>query len=130
MYTDTHLLAEKLVGGLKQALDQTRPSDLLSIRSIYLNGSYTRGDWLDSSSDLDITILCADEQNSETFEKDFTFLRSLAERILDGASFPSQCPGGIDWNTQISLPTTPSEASEIGPYLCLLYTSPSPRDGL
>ena len=56
MYTDTHLLAEKLVGGLKQALDQTRPTDLLSIRSIYLSGSYPRGDWLDSSSDLDITM--------------------------------------------------------------------------
>ncbi len=116
MYTNTHLLAEKLVGGLKQALDQTRPTDLLSIRSIYLTGSYIRGDWLDSSSDLDITILCADEQNSVIFEKDFAFLRSLAQRILDGAFFPSQCPGGIDWSIQSSIPITPSEASVIGPY--------------
>ena len=117
MYTNTQLLAGKLVGGLKQVQDQTPQTDLQSIRSIYLSGSYIRGDWLNSSSDLDITMLRADGHNSIIFEKDFAFLRSLSQRILDGEFFPSQCPGGIDWSTQNSIPTTPSEASVIGPYL-------------
>ena len=47
----TKQLADLIVSGLEAAL---RHASLPSIRSIYIYGSYCRGDWLDCSSDLDV----------------------------------------------------------------------------
>lgn len=52
---DTKQIAGEIVSGL--ALSH---ADLPAVRSVFVFGSYCRGDWLDSSSDLDITVILRD----------------------------------------------------------------------
>jgi hypothetical protein len=118
MYIETRSLAERVVNGLKDELDLLHPQDLPGIRSIFVTGSYVRGDWLDCSSDLDITLLLrSDAENGLPFQEDFRTIQTMAQRISKEAEFPSQCPGGMDWSIQPSIPTTREEAYVVGPYL-------------
>jgi hypothetical protein len=118
MFIETRGLADRVINDLKQELNLLHPQDLPGIRSIFVTGSYARGDWLDSSSDLDITLLLrSDTGNGLPFQEDIRTLQTAAQRIIKGAEFPSQCPGGIDWSIQASIPTTREETYHIGPYL-------------
>ena len=92
----TKEIAQEIVEGLRGELSGC---DLPTIRSIFVAGSYVRGDWLDGSSDLDLNILLVPGfQGSVEGDAGYGRVRSIARRILGGRSFPSQCPGGIDWS--------------------------------
>ncbi len=102
--------ATQVVTALSTGLATLSATDLPTIRSIYLSGSYLRGDWLESSSDLDVQILFRDTLSPSDLKR----IKSLAEAA---GPFASQCPGGIDWSTQPNIPTTLEEAHTVGPFL-------------
>lgn len=54
---NTKQIAGEIVSGLSDSLSH---ADLPTVRSVFVFGSYCRGDWLDSSSDLDITVILRD----------------------------------------------------------------------
>lgn len=102
--------ANQVVTALSSGLATSSTADLPTIRSVYLSGSYVRGDWLESSSDLNVQILFRDTASPS----DLTRIKSFAEAA---GSFASQCPGGVDWSTQPNIPTTLEEAHTVGPFL-------------
>ena len=79
----TKQLADLIVSGLEAAL---RHASLPSIRSIYIYGSYCRGDWLDCSSDLDVGVITSETDDSGA-ERDILWLRDTLDR-LKGEAFP------------------------------------------
>ena len=50
-------VAHGIIVGLKEQLRHPTVDDLSGIRSLFVYGSFLRGDWLDSNSDLDIGVL-------------------------------------------------------------------------
>ena len=113
--TSTKPVADKIVGALKAGLATVSSEELPTVRSVYLSGSYVRGDWLDASSDLDVTILYRPPEEVRSHSpEDLARIQAFA-RCLE--PFPSQCPGGIDWSTQPGVPTSPEEARKVGPFL-------------
>lgn len=111
---ETLKLAKTIVNGLQNALCGT---ELPSIRSIYVSGSYCRGDWLDCSSDLDIGVIIKDTEAS-LIDRDIHWLQNTLEQLKGDADFPSHCPGGIDFSTspESAVPKTREEASIPAPY--------------
>ncbi len=109
----TKQLADLIVSGLEAAL---RHASLPSIRSIYIYGSYCRGDWLDCSSDLDVGVITSETDDSGA-ERDILWLRDTLDR-LKGEAFPSHCPGGIDLSRspESAVPRTLEEAAIPAPY--------------
>lgn len=109
----TKQLADSIVRGLEAAL---RHASLPSIRSVYISGSYCRGDWLDCSSDLDVGVITS-ETGASSAEQDILWLRNTLDR-LKGETFPSHCPGGIDFSRspETAVPSTPEEAAIPSPY--------------
>lgn len=109
----TKHLADSIVSGLEAAL---RHVSLPSIRSVYIYGSYCRGDWLDCSSDLDVGVITSETDDSAA-EQDILWLQDTLDR-LKGDAFPSHCPGGIDFSRspESALPRTLEEASVPSPY--------------
>jgi predicted nucleotidyltransferase len=113
----TKKTADVIVRHLRKRLAETAPDELPSVRSVFLSGSYVRGDWLDSSSDLDINILFHSGVRAErSSENDFGEIRQLVVELGAAAIFSSQCPGGIDWGTHPYVPTTKKEVSVPTPY--------------
>ena len=110
----TKKLAETIVNGLRDALSC---ANLPAIRSVYLSGSYCRGDWLDCSSDLDVGGVIRDADNS-LIERDIQWLQNVLEELKGTAAFPSHCPDGIDFSTspESALPKTREEAAVPAPY--------------
>lgn len=110
----TQKLVEAIVNGIQDALSH---ADLPAIRSIYLSGSYCRGDWLDCSSDLDIGVIIRDADNS-LIKRDVQWLQITLEELRGTEAFPSHCPGGIDFSTspESALPKTQEEAAVPAPY--------------
>jgi hypothetical protein len=106
----TKLNADQVVAALSTGLEFMDAAELPSIRSVYLTGSYVRGDWLDSSSDLDVQILFRDTLS----HSDLNRIKSFT---AEAGSFASQCPGGVDWSIQPNISTTLEEARQIGPFL-------------
>jgi hypothetical protein len=114
----TRLIADRVVDSLSAGLASVRMDMLPTIRSVYLGGSYVRGDWLDASSDLDVEILYRRAQSSETSRAaDLSRIKAIAQAALPPQGFASQCPGGIDWSTQPAIPTTAEDARTVGPFL-------------
>jgi hypothetical protein len=101
--------ADQIVATFSEGLASLSAANLPTIRSVYLSGSYVRGDWLEASSDLDVQILFHDTPSPS----DLARIKSFAA----AGSFASRCPGGIDWSTQPNIPTTLEEAHTIGPFL-------------
>jgi hypothetical protein len=113
----TKRTADAIVRHLRKRLAEMAPDELPSVRSVFLSGSYVRGDWLDSSSDLDINILFhSGDHVDRSSENDFGKIRQLVVELGAGAVFSSQCPGGIDWGTHPFVPTTMKEVSAPTPY--------------
>ena len=114
MLMGTLKLAEAIVNGLQDALSHAY---LPAIRSVYLSGSYCRGDWLDCSSDLDVGVIIRGADNS-LIERDIQWLQNTLEELKGTRAFPSHCPGGIDFSTspESALPKTQEEATVPAPY--------------
>lgn len=112
----TYETAKQIVKNIKTCLDNLGQVQFPSVRSIFLTGSFVRGDWLDSSSDLDVNILYKEGASSATFEADVTSLKAClrAKGVL--ATFPSQCPGGIDWSFQPFVPESSADVAQPTPY--------------
>ncbi len=89
---NTKRLAEEIAAKLGQMLGTVQ---LAAVRSVYISGSYCRGDWLDRSSDLDVNIVLRDTAQSVQ-DKDIQWIQSSIEKGKAGRNFPSQCPGGVD----------------------------------
>lgn len=105
----TRQLATEIVDKLQVDL-RTRDVNLPGIRSVFLYGSFVRGDWLDSNSDLDIGVLFAGEN---ALPDGFDQLRTFTDEILHGRPFPSHTPGGIDWCTLSAVPTQNHEVRTV-----------------
>jgi len=114
MIVGTKKLAEAIVNRLRDVLSCT---DLPAIRSVYLSGSYCRGDWLDCSSDLDIGVIIRNTDDSQ-IDRDIRWLKNILEELKGDTEFPSHCPGGIDFSTssESTLPKTREEAAVPAPY--------------
>lgn len=112
MYTKK--LADEITANLRQMLGTVQ---LGGVRSVYVSGSYCRGDWLDNSSDLDINIVLRDTAQSIQ-DKDIHWIRSAIEEGKAGRDFPAQCPGGVDLGliSEKHIPKTREEASIPSPY--------------
>lgn len=110
----TKKLAETIVNGLQDALSC---ANLPAIRSVYVSGSYCRGDWLDRSSDLDVGVIIRDVDDS-LIEQDIQWLQKVLEELKGNVAFPSHCPGGIDFSTspESALPKSREEAAVPAPY--------------
>jgi predicted nucleotidyltransferase len=89
---------------------------LPSIISIYIPGSFCRGDWLNNSSDLDIHIIFS--KNNETRENDLKRIYESVEEAKGSKILYSHMPGGIDYgfNEIANVPKTLEEALEPSPY--------------
>lgn len=111
---NTKQIANEIVSGLSGYLSH---ADLPAVRSVFASGSYCRGDWLDSSSDLDITVILRDTQSAAK-ERDLQQIRSVIASITNGRPFPSQCPYGVDFGivTEDLIPKTQAEASVPSPF--------------
>jgi tRNA nucleotidyltransferase (CCA-adding enzyme) len=113
----TKVTADAIVAHLKKRPSETALEELPAVRSVFLSGSYVRGDWLDSSSDLDINILFhSDTGTEQRASTDFGTIRSFVAELGAGAVFSSQWLGGIDWGTHPYVPTTEKEVSAWTPY--------------
>lgn len=111
---NTKVLADKIVDSLTIRL---RDCDLPAFKSIYVSGSYCRGDWLNSSSDLDIHMIYNDD-GAEYKESNLEHIKSIISEALRDNKFPSHCPGGIDFgfNNISNIPKTYDEACKPSPY--------------
>lgn len=109
---NTRIIANEIVSGLSGYLSH---ADLPAVRSVFVSGSYCRGDWLDSSSDLDITVILT---TSASRERDLQQIRSVVASMMEGGPFPSQCPDGVDFGiiTEDLIPKTQAEASVPAPF--------------
>ena len=107
----TRDIAEEIVLGLQRELGRPSSDDLPGIRSLFVYGSFVRGDWLECNCDLDLGVLFSPEapENSSGWER----IQDVARRILAGRDFPSHTPGAIDWSTLSSFPTRDEEARKI-----------------
>jgi predicted nucleotidyltransferase len=110
---NTKKIAEIIVKTLENELSQI---NLPSIKCIYVPGSFSRGDWLNNSSDLDIHMIFA--ETNETRQNDLNIIYEIVEKAKDSKTFYSHTPGGIDYgfNEIINIPKTPEEALKPGPY--------------
>jgi len=109
MVKHTRVLADKIVDTL---INRLRNTELPSIKSIYVCGSYCRGDWLNCSSDLDIHMIINDSG------ADLEYIKSIVNEALNGEEFPSHCPYGVDYgfNNIIHIPKTYQDACKPSPY--------------
>lgn len=112
---NTKQIADEIVTGLTDTLSK---ANLPGTRSVFVSGSYCRGDWLDSSSDLDVAVLLRGEAAPAEREQDMDLVRSAIGSIMGSRPFPSQCPGGVDLCviSDDLLPKTREEAGIPSPY--------------
>ena len=86
----TREVARACVQHLRRELPRVQPR---GVRSVFVNGSYARGDWLDGRSDLDIGLVTA-----SGWESGFAEVERLASEAIAGAAFDAHTEGGVDWN--------------------------------
>ena len=86
--------------------------ELEGVRSVFVSGSFVRGDWLDGRSDLDIGLV-----NVCGWERGFAGVRRLVSDVVGEDGFDSHEEGGVDWNLidAASLPRTTQQAID-SPY--------------
>ena len=111
---NTKSLADKIVDTL---INRLKNCKLNAFKSIYISGSYCRGDWLNSSSDLDIHMINIDT-GDESKGNDLNCIKSIVSESLNRQDFPSHCPGGIEYgfNSISNIPKTYDEACVPSPY--------------
>jgi hypothetical protein len=108
---DTRVAADRAVAELAAGLEATGAGVLPAARTIYLTGSYVRGDWLNSSSDVDVTILSRPDTTEAERNRDLARVKAFVS-----TTFPTHCPGGIDWGTQEDFPRTQEDLLQVGNY--------------
>ena len=86
--------------------------ELGGVRSVFVNGSYVRGDWLDGRSDLDIGLV-----TESGWERAFADVQRMVSAAVGEDRFDSHEEGGVDWNliAAASLPRTTQQAID-SPY--------------
>ena len=111
---NTKLLADKIVNSLTTRLSNVH---LPAFKSVYICGSYSRGDWLNCSSDLDIHMIYND-CGAEKKELDLEHIKSIVSESIDGQNFFSHTPDGIDYGFSYisNIPKTFAEACRPSPY--------------
>ena len=111
---NTKILADKIVSSLTTRLSN---ADLPGFKSVYICGSYCRGDWLNCNSDLDIHMVYND-CSAEHKEHDLEHIKSIVSESINGQTFFSHTPNGIDYGfSNISnIPKTFAEACRPSPY--------------
>ncbi len=114
MRNNTKTLADSIVNSLRIEL---KNCSLPAFKSIYVCGSYCRGDWLNKSSDLDLHTIYNDK-NIDNREDDINYLKKIVEKAKAGTIFNSHCPGGIDYGFSFSsnIPKSYDEACKPSPY--------------
>ena len=105
----TQAVAKACVEHLRRELPSVRPR---GVRSVFVNGSYVRGDWLDGRSDLDIGLV-----TESSWESGFAEVTRLVSEATAGAIFAAHVDGGVDWNLidRAALPRTTRQAVD-SPY--------------
>ncbi|MCL2774246.1 MAG: hypothetical protein FWD71_12975 [Oscillospiraceae bacterium] len=113
MAVNTKILADSVVEKLSAEL---KKYNLSYFKSIYVCGSYCRGDWLNSNSDLDIHTICDDNQ-SDLREENFGLLKSLVDEALRGRDFPAHSESiEYGFSSLENIPKTYEEALKPSPY--------------
>ena len=84
----TRDIACEVVEGLRNGLYGLSGEDLAGVHSVIVYGSYVRGGWLDSNSDLDIAVLFSPEAPDDS--PGYRRIRETAERILQGRDLLSR----------------------------------------
>ena len=107
----TRALADEVVQGLRNWLSGVSPSELPGVRSVFLYGSFMRGDWLDSNSDLDIGLVLTDPSSAD--DPPWRPLHGRCQQLLARRPFPSHMPGGLDWCTLPGLPRSDADVHQI-----------------
>ena len=85
---------------------------LEGVHSVFVSGSYVRGDWLDGRSDLDIGLV-----TDCRWERGFADVRRVVSDVVGEDGFDSHEEGGVDWNLidAALLPRTTQQAID-SPY--------------
>ena len=86
--------------------------ELGGVHSVFVSGSYVRGDWLDGRSDLDIGLV-----TDRDWEGGFADVQRVVSEAVGEDGFESHEEGGVDWNliAAASLPRTTQRAID-SPY--------------
>lgn len=114
----TKEIADNIVEHLIDTLSGRPPGSLPTVRSIFLCGSYVRGDWVDYSSDLDINVLYSDfPGDGEQRSDDLKVVKGYVADLNVSEGFPSQIPGGIDWGILPDIPKSTEDVSKPTPYV-------------
>lgn len=85
---------------------------LEGVHSVFVSGSYVRGDWLDGRSDLDIGLV-----TDRDWEGGFADVQRVVSEAVGEDGFESHEEGGVDWNliAAASLPRTTQQTID-SPY--------------
>jgi flavodoxin len=110
---NTKKIAENIVNTLGEQLAKI---ELSSIASIYVPGSFCRGDWLNNSSDLDIHFVFS--ENTDMRQNDMDKIYKIIEKAKGRKTLYSHAPGGIDYgfSEMANVPKTLEEALAPNPY--------------
>lgn len=104
MATNSLAVARRCIEHLRSELSGV---ELEGVRSVFVSGSYVRGDWLDGRSDLDIGLVTDCD-----WEQGFADVQRAVSDVVGEDGFDSHEEGGIDWNLidAASLPRTTQQA--------------------
>jgi hypothetical protein len=127
--TSTYAIAQDVVSRLETLRDERDPAVLRAIRTVFIAGSFIRGDWLEHCSDLDIGVVfkegighveetpfglryISDADSNDCYQH---ITGAIAEAVGD-REFYSQVPGGVDIMAYPEPPSdTEGEIRHIGP---------------
>lgn len=123
MIADTHRIADHIVFDMSRRLADVGPVQLPTIRSVFIVGSWARGDWLNSLSDLDIKVLYHPHSDHAAKCRDLTQLKDASFGGAPQPEFASRRPGGIHWGTETWIPLQQEHEYEIwgNPYYSVFY---------
>lgn len=107
-------VATRIVEGLAGSLSKSAPADLGNIRSVFVTGSYVRGDWLDRNSDLDLHVLFKPGAGGPSDQDPgYRRVQSIVNDLRGGETFASHTPGGVDWSTHPAAPQTEADVRNV-----------------
>jgi predicted nucleotidyltransferase len=104
--------ARQIVAGLRGWLSSCSSEDLPGVRSVCVYGTLVRGDWLERNSDLDVAVLRQPDA-AGALPAGHARLGEVASDLLGGRAFPSHTPGGVDFCTLPSFPTTDDDVRRV-----------------
>jgi predicted nucleotidyltransferase len=108
---NTKIIADTAVEEIEK---QIRCCKFATVESIYVSGSYCRGDWLNSNSDLDINVIF----DSNKDEAEINAEKNEIKEIVQKYTFDSHTPGGIDFGVSETkyIPKNKDDAAKANPY--------------